>query len=156
MPHPRSRTCITPLILGALVFLMGGCIVTRDSPAPGCVKSIGLPVAGGCFGKTALLDLQVEPAPECLEFTVNNCNGGVLKVRNACSETLRLGGVEILPSDTASLDVTIDAGGTHALIQVNSNFSDHVPDKDERISFDGTLGAQAIVVTLTKTAQLCE
>jgi hypothetical protein len=155
MHRSRSRTCITTAIV-ALILLLGGCIVTQDSPAPGCVKSIGLPVAGGCFGKTAILDLQVEPAPECLALTANNCNGGVIEVRNTCTEILRLGGVEILPSDTASLDVTVDAGGTHALIRVNSNFSDHVPDKDERISFNGTLGTQAIAVTLTKTAQLCE
>ena len=155
MPHRRFRACIAAAIV-ALILLLSGCIVTQDSPAPGCVKSIGLPVAGGCFGKTALLDLQVEPAPECLAFTGNNCNGGVLEVRNACSETLRLGGIEILPSKAASLDLAVDAGGTHTLVQVSGNFSDYVPDKDERISFDGTLGAQAIVVTLTKTAQLCE
>jgi hypothetical protein len=156
MPHLRSSTRTSALIVGALVCLLGGCIVTQDSPAPGCVKSIGLPVAGGCFGKTTLLDLQVAPATECLDLTINNCNGGVLEVRNTCAETLRLGGIEILPSDTASLDLTVDAAGTHTLIRTGGNFSDYIPDKDQHISFDGTLGTQAIAVTLTKTAQLCE
>jgi hypothetical protein len=72
------------------VTLAGGCLVKNDSPAPGCVEYWGPAPMGGCFGKTAILDLKVEPQTECLEIAVNNCNGGILEVSNACAEMLVL------------------------------------------------------------------
>ena len=89
----RSRSAKSIIVL-LLALLLSGCIVTKGSPAPGCVESIGLPMSGGCFGKTVILDLTVEPENECLVITANNCNGGVLEVENSCPETLVLGGVE--------------------------------------------------------------
>jgi hypothetical protein len=38
-----------------LLAFLSACIVTKDSPAPGCARSIGLPISGGCFGKTVIL-----------------------------------------------------------------------------------------------------
>ena len=148
----KSTVLITAALL---VFLLGGCIVTKDSPAPGCVESIGFPLIGGCFGKTAILDL-VEPENECLTIEVNNCNGGVLEVHNACSETLVLGGAEIPSSDYVSLDVIEQEGGEYSVSEVSSNFSDYVPETDKTIEIVGTLGTQEITIIFTKTAQLCE
>jgi hypothetical protein len=144
-----------PVLCIALALSLSGCIVTRDSPAPGCVESIGLPMAGGCFGKTAILDLAVEPEVECLDVAVNNCNGGVLEVRNGCDGALALGGVEISPADYVSLDVA-EEGGTYGLVEVGSNFSDHVPKADREIEIVGTLGEREIKLAFTKTAKLCE
>ena len=73
-----------------LMLVLAGCIVTKDSPAPGCRETLGFAPVGGCLGKTVILDLDVEPEVECLAIGVNNCNGGVLEVRNACSEALVL------------------------------------------------------------------
>jgi len=147
-----------PLVYIALVSLalsLSGCIVVKDSPAPGCVESIGFPMAGGCFGKTAILDLAVEPEVECLDVDVNNCNGGVLEVRNGCDDTLVLGGVEVSPADYVSLDLVEEDGG-YGLADVSGNFSDHVPDADTKVELAGTLGTQEIRLAFTKTAKLCE
>jgi len=35
---------------------------------------------GGCWGKSAIIDIKVEPAIDCLKIEVNNCNGGILEV----------------------------------------------------------------------------
>jgi hypothetical protein len=105
---------------------------------------------GGCFGKTAILDLTVEPENECLVITVNNCNGGVLEVRNSCPETLVLGKVEIPPSDYVSLDVVEEENGAYSLSQVSSNFSDYIPQENKNIVITGLLGSQEIKVAFRR------
>jgi hypothetical protein len=138
-----------------MLLLLCGCIVAKDSPAPGCIEYIGFPMAGGCFGKTAILDLSVDPEEECLDITVNNCNGGILEVDNRCNEAFVLGGVTIAPGDRAGLDMTKEGNG-HALVEVSSNFSDYVPESDESVQIAGTLGSRAVWVRFTKTGKLCE
>jgi hypothetical protein len=139
-----------------LLMVLAGCIVTVDSPAPGCRKYIGVVPMGGCSGKTAILDLEVEPEPACLTIQVNNCNGGVLEVHNACSEMLVLGGVEIPASTSVGLDVAGKQETGYSLTRAGGNFSTYTPDEDERIELTGVLGSVAIKVTFTKTKQLCE
>jgi len=113
-------------------------------------------VIGGCFGKTVILDLTIEPENECLVITVNNCNGGVLQVDNSCHETLVLDGVEIPSSDRVSLDVIEEENGTYSLSDVGGNFSDYIPEENKSIAIIGLLGSQEIKVAFTKTAQLCD
>jgi len=113
-------------------------------------------MSGGCFGKTVILDLAVEPENECLVITANNCNGGVLEVDNSCPETLVLDGVEIPSSDRVGLDVIEGENGAYSLIEVSSNFSDYIPEEGKNIVITGSLGSQEVKVTFAKTAQLCE
>jgi len=155
MPRSSALPLTRWITVTALALLLSACIVTQDSPAPGCIKSVGLPMSGGCFGKTAILDLSVAPEIACLDIAVNNCNGGVIEVDNDCQETLVLGGVEIPPADYVSLDV-VEKDGTYTLRDVSSNFSDYVPPEDRRITLTGVLGEQEIEVAFTKTALLCE
>jgi hypothetical protein len=138
-----------------MLLLLSGCIVVKDSPAPGCIEYIGFPMAGGCFGKTAILDLSVDPEQECLDITVNNCNGGILEVHNGCNEAFILGGVTIASGDRAGLDVVKEGNG-YSLVEVSSNFSDYIPELDERVQIAGTLGSREVWVTFTKTGKLCE
>jgi hypothetical protein len=156
MQRSKSAKPTMPIIVVLLALLLSGCIVTQDSPAPGCVRSIGLPMSGGCFGKTVILDLTIEPENECLVITANNCNGGVLEVDNSCHETLVLDGVEIPSSDHVSLDVIEEESGTYSLSEVSSNFSTYIPEEDKSITITGLLGNQEVKVAFTKTAQLCE
>ena len=155
----RQSKSLKLVFLGMIIFLTfipSACIVTKDSPAPGCVESIGFPSFGGCFGKTAILDLTVEPEIECLTISANNCNGGVLDINNACQKTLLLDGIEISPSSSISLDVVENSNGMHSLNEVWSNFSEYVPAQNTVISATGSLGNQKLEVTFTKSAQLCE
>lgn len=156
MPRSSALPVTRWITVTALALLLSACIVTQDSPAPGCIKSVGLPMSGGCFGKTAILDLSVAPEIACLDIAVNNCNGGVIEIDNDCQETLTLGGVEIPPTDYVSLDVVEGEDGTYTLRDVSSNFSDYVPPEDRRITLSGRLGEQAVEVTFIKTALLCE
>ena len=143
------------LLVALPVLIMQGCIVVKNSPAPGCVKRLGVSPIGGCFGKTAILDLVVKPENACLSIKVNNCNGGVLEVRNECQTTLVLGGVKIATQNNVSLDVVAE-GNQHMLKEINSNFSDYEPGVNKKIKLAGTLGQQHIRVTFTKTARLCK
>jgi hypothetical protein len=161
MKSSRKLNFLLPglLILAVcgIAIVLASCIITRDSPAPGCIKRIGLPMAGGCFGKTAILDLQVTPKIDSLIFQVNNCNGGVLEVRNTSNQLLVLGGVEIVASDYVSLDVQErQSNGFYRLKETSSNFSQYIPVQDEVIKVDGLLGQEQITVTYTKTKKLCE
>ena len=156
MQRLRFTKSTMSIMVALLALLLSGCIITKDSPAPGCVESIGLPISGGCFGKTVILGLTVEPESACLVITANNCNGGVLEVDNSCDETLVLDGVEILSSDSVSLDVIEEGSSTYSLTEVSSNFSDYIPEEDKSITITGLLGSQEVKVAFTKTAQLCE
>ena len=132
------------------------CIIIKDSPAPGCVKYFGMMPPGGCFGKSAIIDLKVEPSIEGLEIEANNCNGGVLEVTNACAESFFLGGVEVKPSEyNVSLDVVRTDSG-YSLTRIHSNFSNYIPQKDELIEFVGTLGNHRVNVSYIKTKKLCD
>ena len=142
-------------MLTVLLLLLSGCLVVSDSPAPGCIEYVGFPASGGCFGTTAILDLEVNPEENCLDITVNNCNGGILEVYNECSEPFVLGGVTIAPGDNVGLDV-VQTGSRHTLVEVYSNFSDYAPQVDERVQLTGTLGNREIQVAFTKTAPLCD
>jgi hypothetical protein len=152
-----SRLWLIAAVALILLALMAGCGVKKDSPAPGCVEYWGLaPMMGGCAGTTAILDLQVEPALDCLAIEVNNCNGGVLEVTNRCSETLVLGGVEIAPEESnVSLDVLEKQGDSYLLIENYSNFSDYLPAQDEMVTVLGALGDRPIRVTFIRTKPLC-
>lgn len=139
-----------------LMLSLSGCIVVRDSPAPGCVKTIGFTAIGGCFGKTAIMDLEVKPELECLDVMVNNCNGGVLNVENNCDVVLMIDGIAYETENYIILDVIEEDDGTHSVIETYGNFSEYIPDADTRITVTGTLGSQEFTVSFTKTAQLCE
>ena len=156
MRQSRFKRTVKTVIGIQVMLLLSGCIVVQDSPAPGCVETIGIQPLGGCFGKTAILDLTIDPDNECLEITANNCNGGVLEVHNTCGERFILGGVQVSPSEYVSLDVVEEESGEYLLSETSSNFSDHVPETDKRIEIIGTLGIQEIKVAFTKTAELCE
>jgi hypothetical protein len=148
----RVTTGILAVVVLSLVLV--GCIVVKDSPAPGCIQTIGFHPAGGCFGKTVIMDLSVEPQYECLDIAANNCNGGVLTVYNDCTEAFTLGGVTIAPGDRENLDI-VKENGEHALVGVSSNFSDYVPETDESVQLTGILGSQEVQVVFSKTGPLC-
>jgi hypothetical protein len=153
----QNRPSRSGLIVALLLFviLLSGCIVVRDSPAPGCVKTIGVGVIGGCFGKTVILDLMVEPEIECLSIAVNNCNGGVLEVQNRCGEVLVIEGLKMPTEEYLILDVAKDDGRYVPLV-TNTNFSDYTPEVDEQVEMRGALGGQEIELSFVKTAALCE
>jgi len=156
MKKSRFNSTVKTVVGIQVMLLLSGCIVVQDSPAPGCIETIGIRPIGGCFGKTAILGLTIEPDNECLAVTANNCNGGVLEVHNTCGERLILGELQVSPSESVSLDVTEEESGEYSLSQVSSNFSGYVPETYRRIEITGTLGTQEITVAFTKTAELCK
>jgi hypothetical protein len=145
-----------PLILAFLLtMLVGGCVVKKDSPAPGCVEHWGPAPMGGCFGTTAILDLKVVPENECLEIAVNNCNGGVVEVSNFCAQILILKQVTIHPSErNVGLDVERQ-NDEYALKPTDSNFSDYIPAENEFVEVTGMLGGEEVKISFLKTKELC-
>jgi len=136
-------------------FVIISCITTKDSPAPGCDQHLGCAPMGGCFGKTIIQDLKVEGAPDCLKVSVNNCNGGVIELDNACSDALHLGEMVINAGENAIFDVSQE-GESFTLIHISSNFSEYIPEMDQVVRLTGALGDQQIVISFTKTAPLCD
>ncbi len=147
------------LILSVLLLLAcaaSGCVLVKDSPAPGCREYWGLAPLGGCFGKSVIMDLKVEPELDDLVIEVNNCNGGILEVTNGCDEPFLLGGVEIEALEhCVGLDVAGKEDGRYLLTRTGSNFSDYVPEEDEMIQLTGTLGEQELRISYVKTGRLC-
>ncbi len=153
---PQRGGLIQRLAFAALcALLLTGCIVIRESPAPGCRRAIGFPAMGGCHGKTVIADLVVEPEIACLSISANNCNGGVLSIVNACEEPLALDGQEVQPGDRASFDVA-EEDGRYSLRRSHGNVSTYQPAANVEIELAGRLGERSLRVRLTKTAPLCE
>ena len=149
---------LTPWLLTSAfltIMLAGGCVIKTDSPAPGCVEYWGPASMGGCFGTTAILNLKVEPQLECLEITVNNCNGGILEVSNTCAEMLALNQITIHPGERhVGLDLDRQ-NGEYVFKSSDSNFSEYVPSEDELVAIRGMLGAQEVKISFVKTKELC-
>jgi hypothetical protein len=142
-------------IMCLLAVAAAGCLVKKDSPAPGCVEYWGPAPMGGCFGKTAILDLKVEPQTECLEIAVNNCNGGILEVSNACAEMLVLNQITVHPGER-HVGLDLDRQNDEYVFKSSgSNFSEYVPSEDEFVEIRGMLGAQEVKISFLKTKELC-
>jgi hypothetical protein len=78
-----------------------------------------------------------------------------LEVTNDCAQSLVLGGVEIEPSDgNVGLDVRRE-NGEYRFVYSSGNFSEYTPEQDESIEVWGTLGAEEVRVSFTKTKELC-
>lgn len=137
-------------VLAGLWLLVMAC-VTKPSPAPGCTKRL-FPTFGGCFGKTAILNLEYQ-GPDCLKIQVNNCQGGELQVTNACEVTLSIGELVIPAGERENLDLAEREGG-HQLVR-RSSIPTYAPAEELHLTFEGTLGADLITLSFTKTAPLC-
>jgi hypothetical protein len=149
----RAGRLLIPVLL--VFVLLAGCLVKKDSPAPGCIEYWGLAPMGGCFGKTAIVDLQVEPEMECLQVSVNNCNGGILEVSNSCAEILFLSRITIHPGETnVGLDLARE-NDEYFFQRADSNFSEYIPAEDEPVEILGMMGAVEVRITFTKTSELC-
>ena len=142
------------LVLLVIVFLLNGCIVTKNSPAPGCVRYLGPAPMGGCFGKQIIRDIHLEPAEACLTITANNCNGGVLEMNNHCNQPVMLGGTTMVADQHVSLDVRRDGKGYH-LMRAGGNISEYLPQADEHIMVTGSLGNTPLHLEFVKTEPLC-
>jgi len=111
---------------------------------------------GDCFGKTAILNVAVEPAVDCLQVEGDNCNGGLPDIRNHCSEDLVLANVTAPAGEYSSLDVVREADGSFSLKAVDYNFSEFKPEEEPALSFTGLISSQEITFSFTKTAPLCD
>ncbi len=146
------RRARLPVSLAALlVGLLAVACVTRSSPAPGCVRRL-FPTFGGCFGKTAILDLSTN-APPCVSITVNNCQGGELQVDNACPEALVFGELVIPAGERALLDLAEDEAG-YRLVR-RASIPTYAPVAPLTLTFTGTSGRVTVTLSFTKTAPLC-
>jgi hypothetical protein len=74
MQLPVARKPILKLpVLPSLMATARG--IKKDGPAPGCVGYRGLAPMGGCYGKSVMLDLHVQPALDCLTMRSTTAAG---------------------------------------------------------------------------------
>ncbi len=142
------------LVAVSLALLLLGCIVIHDSPAPGCVKRLGVAPLGGCQGKTIITGLHLQPQPTCLTLEVNNCNGGVVEATNSCTRSVQLDDLILPAATTLTFDVVPQEDG-YVLTETAGNIARTIPTHDLVLTFTGRLGSVPITLTLTKTAPLC-
>lgn len=142
------------VLLVALI-LASACIRIKDSPAPGCVEYIGPAPMGGCFGKSVIKDLRIEPQTPCLRLKVNNCNGGVLEAENTCDDTAYIGGHEFRPSSRFAFEIVRDENGGFSAAPARGNFASYKPAQDESLRVGGVIGNTSITISYTKTKELC-
>ena len=130
--------------------------IKKYSPALGCIEyEGGAGPIGGCSGISAILDLEVDPKIDCLFIRENNCNGGILEIRNSCNTLFIFAGVEIKPNESVGLDILKKEGNKYLLTYSNGNFARYTPQNDEKIEVFGLLNENSIKVSFTKTKELC-
>lgn len=124
--------------------------------APGCDPR-NKEIIGGCFGKTLIVVLNVEPAIKCLSVSVNNCNGGVLEIRNRCDQPLLVGDLQLPGGARSSVSVELMKGsdGDTIAVRASGNYASYVPPADERLAIWAEVGRNRFRISYTKTAKLC-
>ena len=150
------------LIIGSLTWLYSNINPFKqtnhgDIP-PGCRSNpiIPIPNAGGCFGKSLILNLSVSLDIPCLYIVVNNCNGGIIGISNSCNEILDIGGIKIYSgSRYVGLDVSEKINGTYLFGETEGNFANYIPENNEFIEISGNIGDDNITISFVKTKQLC-
>jgi len=80
--------------------LISGCVT---SPAPGCSFYL-IPGPTGCFSKTAITDVSINPQKSCLTVNSNNCQGGDLYIDNHCNIEFVIEGNHIATNDGAFIE----------------------------------------------------
>lgn len=145
------------VLICIIIFVsLQSCVARKDSPAPGCIENLFFPSMGGCFGRSVILDIQVEPEIDCLLVEADNCNGGVLDIKNSCEEDFLLDEYRIESSSRMTFDVEEMQDGNFSLIETDINFSVYIPENDTIIILDGLIMDRQVKITYTKTKALCE
>jgi hypothetical protein len=85
-----------------------------------------------------------------LSVEVNNCNGGVVVIKNDWNESLLLGETIIMPGGSITFDAQQIDEGQFVLTQIPSNFSEYVPESDQWIEVPGKLGDQTMEISFFK------
>ncbi len=145
--RPRRRSW---LIVAWLACILLAC-VTQPSPAPGCVKRL-LPTFGGCFGKTVILDLRYQ-GPACVQLEVNNCQGGELRLKNTCTDPVKLEALTVPAGGEEVLDIRPAERGY--VLMHRESLPTYAPEKELRLTFSGKVGEEQLTLSFTKTAPLC-
>ncbi len=124
---------------------------------PGCLTVKG--AIGGCNGKTQIEAAKV--SPECLEVSVNNCNGGMIELINKCKADIWLGSL-VLPYFEKKDDripvwfeLYRDLGGKIRARLEKEPGAGYVPKKAEKLKLEGKVGKKRLVLSYTKTGLLC-
>ena len=150
----KNKAWYIYLIAIGLLVTTAACISLKEkSPAPGCRRSFGM---GGCNGKTIIKDVTFGPQIDCLIITGDNCNGGILDVRNRCDEDLVINDQIISAGEYCSFDVTEGAEGQYDLLLVDHNISLFTPEQDIPITFNANMGEQQIIIHFVKSAPYCD
>lgn len=147
-----ARKLILPALLALSALLLSACLF-EQSPAPGCRATFGLGT-GGCQGKSAVINLRAYGA-DCLTLEADNCNGGVINVRNNCKDDFLISSINIKAGSSAILDLQ-EENMFVKLAEVDNNFSQYIPKAETTVEMYGTVGANTIRMRFTKTGPLCK
>lgn len=135
----------------AVALILSGCTDGGNGPetdTPGCGGGPG--GITGCMGKSAIRDISVAPAVECLEVSANNCNGGVLAIDNKCSDDLEIGGITVPAGEYKLIEFVRNGSGELFVVELLGNPTTYVPEGEDTLSATGNLGGQEITISCLK------
>lgn len=141
---------ILPIALLLAALLLSGCTDGgngAETDTPGCGGAGGIT---GCMGKSAIRELAVTPAVECLRVSANNCNGGVLGIENKCEDGLELGNITVPAGEYKLIEFVRMRAGNILVIEPLGNPTAYIPEDEDRMSVNGMLGAQEITISYLK------
>lgn len=119
--------------------------------APGCIDTTSI---GGCFGQHIIKSAKVSSLINCLEFEINNCNDGVIEVRNDCKTNLTINN-KSFPENYFVIDVSRGSAGELIINYADGNFSNYKPQKDDPIELLIKIGGKQTILKYIKTGPLC-
>lgn len=139
----------------ASLIVIAGCNVYPDSVPPGCKKYF-FPRATGCFATNKIIDLNVEPKISCLDIYANNCIGPFLTIKNSCSDAFVVyEDVSIQPDSAVRFDIVSRPNGKFTLAEPPANGTVAIPAENQDIEIYGSLGAEQVKISLTRTKAFC-
>lgn len=86
---------------------------------------------------------------------MNNCNGGVVDIRNNCVEDFKMGEVVIGPDKAGSMELHRIKGKVEAL-RAQGNYASYFPGQHETLEATGLLGKTKIKIGYKKSKKLCD
>lgn len=93
--------------------------------APGCIDTGGM--FGGCFGKHIIKNARISKNIPCLKLEINNCNGGIIEIRNQCQKDVTING-KVFPYRTE-----IPVNKSYDLVVTRIGDKMHIINKSNRL-----------------------
>lgn len=118
-------------------------ILLISSLPPGCIN---LPIYNGCFSKSLITNLSINPLIPCINFEINNCNYPLrIIIINKCNSSIIIQGEELGPNNRTFIPRDFYWSLNHL----------KPPKEDEFYKFDCSYEKLNFTISFVYTKELC-